>query len=139
MSNDEKRLSEAGPNRERIRLWVEALRSGEYVQAHGALRVDGQFCCLGVACEVFRERAGMGSWLNDGFTTGGVPETSTLPVDVSDWFGFTVDSSLLRDNPEIESPTGEKWAAAEANDTHDWTFAQIADAIERTYLAEVNA
>lgn len=28
--------------------WLEALRSGEYKQTDGALRVDGAYCCLGV-------------------------------------------------------------------------------------------
>lgn len=37
-----------------IRLWVAALRSGEYPQDVGALRTAKGFCCLGVACEVAR-------------------------------------------------------------------------------------
>lgn len=32
--------------------WIEALRSGEYEQASGQLRLDGAYCCLGVLCEV---------------------------------------------------------------------------------------
>lgn len=36
--------------------WVEALRSGEYEQGRGRLRVTDNagdsFCCLGVACEI---------------------------------------------------------------------------------------
>ena len=33
--------------------WVEALRSGKYTQARGALhRKDGSYCCLGVLCSL---------------------------------------------------------------------------------------
>jgi hypothetical protein len=32
--------------------WVEALRSGKYEQGTGYLCRDGQYCCLGVLCDV---------------------------------------------------------------------------------------
>lgn len=34
------------------KLWVEALRSGEYKKGKGALRANGKFCCLGVLCNL---------------------------------------------------------------------------------------
>jgi hypothetical protein len=34
--------------------WVEALRSGKYKQGKAALCTDGNFCCLGVAAELFK-------------------------------------------------------------------------------------
>jgi hypothetical protein len=34
--------------------WVEALRSGEYKQGKRALCKEGNFCCLGVAAELFK-------------------------------------------------------------------------------------
>lgn len=34
------------------RKWVEALRSGEYMQAQGKLRRSDGYCCLGVLCDV---------------------------------------------------------------------------------------
>ena len=40
-------------NKERLKLWVDALRSGRYLKGHGKLnRNDKHFCCLGVLCEV---------------------------------------------------------------------------------------
>ncbi len=33
-------------------LWVKALRSGEYQQGKEHLRKDGQYCCLGVLCDL---------------------------------------------------------------------------------------
>lgn len=35
--------------------WVDALRSGEYEQCEGALRRGDKYCCLGVACDLFKE------------------------------------------------------------------------------------
>lgn len=32
--------------------WVEKLRSGEYVQGHGVLRFNDEYCCLGVLCDI---------------------------------------------------------------------------------------
>lgn len=35
------------------KLWIEALRSGEYKQTQGELRnQDNEFCCLGVLCNL---------------------------------------------------------------------------------------
>lgn len=34
------------------KLWVEALRSGEYKQTTGQLRDNNSFCCLGVLCNL---------------------------------------------------------------------------------------
>lgn len=34
--------------------WVSALRSGAYQQGKGALCANGKYCCLGVACEIYR-------------------------------------------------------------------------------------
>ena len=40
-------------NTERVKLWINALRSGEYKQIKSQLGQEGMgYCCLGVACEV---------------------------------------------------------------------------------------
>jgi hypothetical protein len=39
-------------NQEIKKLWVAALRSGEYKQAIGMLRRGDSFCCLGVLCNL---------------------------------------------------------------------------------------
>lgn len=35
--------------------WVEALRSGQYKQGSGCLKVNDSYCCLGVLCELHRQ------------------------------------------------------------------------------------
>jgi hypothetical protein len=46
--------------KELMEKWVEALRSGRYQQGIGKLRSidDGQYCCLGVLCDILPPEAG---------------------------------------------------------------------------------
>jgi hypothetical protein len=37
-----------------MKIWVDALRSGEYTQGKGCLKsISGNHCCLGVLCELY--------------------------------------------------------------------------------------
>lgn len=99
-------------NKENMKKWVDALRSGDYKQASGTLRrigYDGDnvvvkgMCCLGVACDV----SGLGEWKSkaeEGITSKADDTTSNyviptcsasdayLPSLVKDWlFGDEVD------------------------------------------------
>lgn len=81
------------------RLLSQALRSGEYEQGKGYLKVQNEdgvkYCCLGVACEIFRDQypgvlkektAPIGSFPCQTF---GLEEHSgVLPKVVSEWLGF---------------------------------------------------
>lgn len=100
------------PN-EPARLWVEALRSGQYRQGHSALRNDDAYCCLGVACEVYRQITGAGDWEREdsqtgrqAFRAGRSSSTVVLPKLVQRWLGLVTeggtynDSSLYKDNDE---------------------------------------
>lgn len=59
---------ELGPNQRR---WLEALRSGQYVQGREMLHsADEKYCCLGVACELFIPETGR---------YGGYAQTFALP------------------------------------------------------------
>lgn len=114
---------------ERIRLWIEALRSGEYKQERGSLRYTDHYCCLGVACDVFLKKVGVGEWIMNGygslFKLMGHSTGVSWPDAVRDWFGLCLaDESVLVDgkNPMY------------ANDSLEWTFEQIADALERRYF-----
>lgn len=120
------------PNKENLRKWVEALRSGRYRQAHGALRAwanddDAEqveeegyhYCCLGVACDL----AGMSEEAN-GWQYG------TLPPQVQEWLGIEENNPKLAPSPYAASG---RLSASELNDIYGWTFDQIADAIEKRY------
>ncbi len=51
--------------------WIKALKSGEYEQGQRALRPDGmnEFCCLGVLCDVLRNKNPTRFWWSDGNST----------------------------------------------------------------------
>lgn len=110
-----------------VRLWVAALRSGEFQQACGSLRGRGGYCCLGVGCEVFRRATGRGEWdSRDGFSCAERRSSGFLAYHVSQWlFGEDID------DPEVSGVS-----LSVLNDTGAG-FAEIADAIEREYLTEV--
>jgi hypothetical protein len=51
-------------DKKRLETWCAALESGQYPQGQGALRpppkppLDDAYCCLGVACELFKTELG---------------------------------------------------------------------------------
>lgn len=119
------------PNKENIRKWVDALRSGEYQQIQGWLGKPGKgFCCLGVACEVaikdgldLSKDTYVYEDVNDEVFQYGPAETY-LPNAVGvDWLGLD-DIEL---GPDGDSPV-------HYNDALGYSFSQIADLIEEKYL-----
>lgn len=72
------------------KLWVEALTSGEYKQGKHYLLQHGAYCCLGVACELYRKHKGGPKWGPQ--KTGGGCEydehSGILPKRVRDWLGL---------------------------------------------------
>lgn len=124
----------------RIRLWLKALRSGTYKQGRSRLRRGDMFCCLGVACDVYRKTTGKGTWfayaegrgMYEFRATRRTPniQSLSLPAIVSKWFGFGGD-----DDPMLIDATMTKEATtcSTAND-RGARFKKIADRIERRYL-----
>lgn len=147
----------------RVRLFVEALRSGKFRRIGGVLAFyDSQikkykYCCLGVACEVAlangldipRTRTSSGNRAYD--------EASVLlPLAVTQWFGFDDTDPMIDLIPEDYTRSGDPnvrrnakyqlqqfaWHASNANDNLQLPFSVIANAFERTYLhanADTNA
>lgn len=90
-------------------LWIAALKSGDWEQGRQYLCKDGQYCCLGVVCEIYI-REGIGE-LEVSVNTRGIKEyrdtknevtmKSGLPNMVADWlgvkgmFGLTTDGRSL--------------------------------------------
>lgn len=79
------------------KLWLAALRGGEFHQTNAKLHADdslgGGFCCLGVACELYRRETGEGAWEGDSFglqkfVLPDFSESHTLPTTVRDWLGL---------------------------------------------------
>lgn len=112
------------PNKENIRKWVEALRSGEYKQFKYGLTNDERsaFCCLGVACEVYRKETGLGMWSQNAFD--GVD--NILPESVSKFLGLHYN--------KFQSPIVRGDTLIQLNDSFGYDFNMIADLIEAEYL-----
>lgn len=101
--------------------WVAALRSGEYKQGVGMLKLrDGDdllYCCLGVLCDITHPDG----WLK-------LPASG--PSEVWEQFGNTafVPWEIRR---EVGATESELWPLVDMNDRRPSdTFAQIADYIE---------
>lgn len=126
-------------NPEIKKQWVEALRSGEYVQGHRTLaRIDVQptdaipieempvsYCCLGVLCElatkagiVTKHRMGDEYWYNSSSTY--------LPDNVVVWAGI---DSFNPNNPLVRTGKETTFLAV-VNDSEGVSFDEIANIIE---------
>jgi hypothetical protein len=103
--------------------WIKALRSGNYQQAQGALRVNNTFCCLGVLCDLHAKATGK-RWRNrdGGYSYSGA--SAVLPEVVIRWAGLTDD------DPFLGRVQGNPIRAAGLNDKGK-DFNYIAKRIER--------
>lgn len=155
-----KKISKAQIKRNR-KAWVEALRSGKFKQTRGKLRSrNAAYCCLGVVCElaempkVYRgqeyvygdaevlaiDPADLG-WNDD------TPDRfwerfspTGLPLAGQEWLGVSSDSPRLAEPVVVkvydDGTESTEASLIELNDTYEWTFAQIADAVEKYGLAK---
>ena len=136
-------------NKERIRLLLDALRSGKYLQGTGQLRFDDNFCCLGVACDIYKENnPDRASWENHGYFRtryDGDDDGSSmeLPSEVSSWYGFhtsdprfyveKLPQELQAEIAKVDPPP-YPLTATMLNDQVKLTFPEIADCFEAQYL-----
>lgn len=90
-------------NQEFKTIWLEALRSGNYVQGQHTLRNGGTFCCLGVACDLaLKTSIVKGKWTNDLFRIEDpyCTEDLVLPPLLSQIFDLDPAGILLKDKQE---------------------------------------
>lgn len=114
--------------------WVAALRSGEFSQTQGHLRDYKGYCCLGVACELYRRETGKGVWdehlgehqryLRFNLTEDGreVAYGTALPAPVRDWLGLNGKSGGYDD--------GYLGTSLSNQNDNRVSFTKIADIIE---------
>jgi hypothetical protein len=116
-------------NKENVRKWVDALRSGEYEQGKMCLcNKYNKYCCLGVACEIVYkngvilsiEKLEYGKYYNGNHVE--------WPDIVKKWFGF------YKTTPIRFEYNGRSYGFIGLNDTAEATFEEIADLIEKEYL-----
>jgi hypothetical protein len=137
-----------GVNKDRVKLWIQALRSGEYTQCQNVLEYveeddDGVFtgkkrhCCLGVA-----QRVALANGYIDQDESSLEWGSEGMDYDIArNWFGFTEE--MGGGDPDLGHFTdtdGELISAScvQANDDLGWSFQAIADALEARYVSPEN-
>lgn len=117
--------------------WVEALRSGEYIQGTNRLQSGGKFCCLGVLCDL-AEKAGVIEGIPSGCYDATLYDGSVsfLPSKVQRWAGLSTDyprvvcvwgeASRVRPGRMALTILNDRMQ----NDGTRLTFSDIADVIE---------
>lgn len=118
-------------NVDNVRLWIEALESGEFLQGTECLAPyddnDVQrYCCLGVAV-VVAERTVGGLLKLDGWESDG--DWSCLPT-VREFYGLTGPDG---GQPTLPASSNGRLTCVEANDELQLTFEQIADLLRYDY------
>jgi hypothetical protein len=124
---DEQMFTFTDAQKDKLREWVKALRSGTYTQGKELLRTsDGGYCCLGVLCEL----SALGQWeqdrYGDGFSFAKLADKTErrediLPAWVAREFGFVNADGTVECDP---------WELAQMNDEGS-TFEELADVIEK--------
>jgi hypothetical protein len=109
-----------------VQQWIAALRSGKYTQGKNYLNADGSLCCLGVACEIFKDE------LNLNITT-----TTTIDIDkeVTRYNRFYgVLPQIVSDHLGLSTCYGSlskhDYSSLYSMNDNGKTFAEIADIIE---------
>lgn len=101
--------------------WIKALRSGKYKQTKDHLRDKHGYCCLGVACRVFKKELGLKETKGPGGVTAFGDWRGSLPGNVEGHLG-------LRSN--TGQPRGKGQNLAARNDD-GWNFERIANFLEK--------
>lgn len=113
-------------NLEVKKIWIEKLRSGEYEQIEGRLKVinfsKNSYCCLGVLCDIHNQYK-LGEWVHGLYQTEDEEQTEILPHSVKKWAG------LENNCGDVVCIRGVTRALSEHNDL-GVSFSEIADAIE---------
>lgn len=125
--------------KEMLEKWLAALRSGKYKQATGALEKDGGYCCLGVLQMCVDGKVEMYYASGAGVSGAeGLPTTEWLQSNSIAFSAYAGNGPDQRAR-EPYLPT-LNLAASTANDgdseNRQYTFAQIADAIEACAVGE---
>ena len=131
-------------NKELVKKWVEALRSGKYKQGRKALRnKNDEFCCLGVLCDISKKDLGIDWEPEESGIYVMEKNGGLLPDRVWEYIGrkattdYKVQISIT--NPKLPDfiaknyPSGYLYLVT-LNDTYGLSFEQIADIIEEEFL-----
>lgn len=149
-------------NKENVKKWLEALRSGEYQQGKRKLFTEeGNFCCLGVACDMYAKeelqaptaKGNRQDWYENislacGHPTYELYGDELLKGEIK-MIGYDTDCdetlpdavadwlgvpTMLNVTVEGGRLDGSKEGVTFLNDTENKTFEEIADLLEKEFL-----
>ena len=121
--------------------WVAALRSGNYKQTQGRLKKEDAFCCLGVLCDIVKDKV-KGKWVKTeeasyyagadifAIENGLKNEDEIIPEEVMNLTGLKTPSGHLA---KKENLAGDIDSLVDLNDAQKYNFEQIADVIEKKW------
>lgn len=109
--------------------WLTALRSGDYTKGVTYLCANGEYCCLGVLCDLHAKETG-GGWHDSSLAEGFVfrsycGDHALLPYEVQKW------AEISQSNPDIDIEVYAAASIAQYNDYIASTFDEMADLIEQ--------
>lgn len=111
-------------NKPIVEEWIAALRSGKYAQTTGQLHDNNGFCCLGVLCDIVKDRVGM-EWdqraLHTFVFAGKEDALAKLPKAVTELVGCDDRGTFHAYQPDL----------IYINDIGGGGFDKIADILER--------
>ena len=111
--------------------WVEALRTGGFDQSKHVLQDNHGFCCLGVACEIFKEDLNLKVekvvFREGGFEVYYDYQGQVMPQKLADFLGLTTREGLFTELRMEGAQPGDTLTSL--NDSGA-TFTQIADILE---------
>lgn len=120
--------------RDRMKMLIDAMRSGNYAQGRLSKRLGDSFCAIGLACEL----SNLGSWAGkkgehyQDYVIGEKQSYQFLPQVIIDYYGFkTIESFpivLANKIPKL---------ITDLNDSDRLSFGEIADLLEKTYLQNI--
>jgi len=121
-------------NKELVKQWVEALRSGKYQQIKHKLRRKTDtgygYCCLGVLCEIAKPLIPEADLLKleENLEKGAYPSYTALKHLLTNYMGHQPIS--------VQMPDNRLCAVYTLNDELEMSFAEIADLLEQTHLKD---
>ena len=108
-------------DRTQYKKWIKALRSGSFSQGKSRLQGSQGYCCLGVACKLLIEEENLKKE-SGGTLVGNMPRSAQ--PNAPKW---------LQDIGDVRFTAANGKQLPILNDVDNYTFAQIADVLEKEY------
>lgn len=120
-------------NPEIKKQWVDALRSGTYLQGKGKLRSgNGEFCCLGVLCDL-HAKATKTPWGGGVYAAEYLGHSGVLPDAVISWAGLQQLAPNFHGGSCGRIGTGKNPESLVSLNDEGRSFKEIADMVEEKF------